>query len=139
MREEAVTAAEGWIKTVMDKMHKVDGFIKESQRLTTGAGELSQVFNVTGCWLITTTSTSRSSTQDSEGLHVLEWRGCSSRDTYRNLQLSHPHRGDKSIDLLPFHQASWKYIQHFSLYLALNRQINQILDNSKALDSLNYK
>ncbi|PPQ87954.1 hypothetical protein CVT25_001139 [Psilocybe cyanescens] len=37
MREEAVTAAEGWIKTVMDKMHKVDGFIKESQRLTTGA------------------------------------------------------------------------------------------------------
>ncbi|KAF8178062.1 cytochrome P450 [Pholiota molesta] len=38
MREEveAVIAAEGWTKTAMGKMRKVDSFIKESQRLAVG-------------------------------------------------------------------------------------------------------
>lgn len=42
MREEveAVIEAEGWTKLSMGKMRKVDSFIKESQRLSIGAGEL---------------------------------------------------------------------------------------------------
>jgi cytochrome P450 len=30
---EAAVAAEGWTKTGMDKMHKIDSFIRESQRM----------------------------------------------------------------------------------------------------------
>lgn len=41
MREEveAVIEAEGWTKLSMGKMRKVDSFIRESQRLSIGAGE----------------------------------------------------------------------------------------------------
>jgi hypothetical protein len=30
---EAVVAQEGWTKTAMDKMHKIDSFLRETQRL----------------------------------------------------------------------------------------------------------
>jgi Cytochrome P450 len=33
---EAAVAEEGWTKAGMDKMHKLDSFLRESQRLDTG-------------------------------------------------------------------------------------------------------
>lgn len=43
LREEVeqVIQAEGWTKLSMAKMRKVDSFIKESQRMTVGASELT--------------------------------------------------------------------------------------------------
>lgn len=39
MREEveAIVEAEGWTKASMGKMRKLDGFVKESQRLAIGS------------------------------------------------------------------------------------------------------
>jgi hypothetical protein len=40
MREEAerVVAAHGWTKAALGNMHKIDSFLRESLRLTTGPG-----------------------------------------------------------------------------------------------------
>ncbi|KAH9477540.1 Cytochrome P450 monooxygenase 71 [Psilocybe cubensis] len=44
MREEVrvVTNEEGWTKMAMDKLHKVDSFVRESQRLTAGGVALAR-------------------------------------------------------------------------------------------------
>lgn len=40
MREEAerVVAAQGWTKAALSNMHKIDSFVRESMRLSTGPG-----------------------------------------------------------------------------------------------------
>lgn len=44
---EAIVGEEGWSKAALDKMRKVDSFLKENQRLKgTGSGKLTRILGL---------------------------------------------------------------------------------------------
>ena len=75
MREEVerVVKEEGWNKLALQKMHKIDSFLKESQRFDgLGSGETS-LFHRLFFGLVLTLNPSFHDAYDSQGLYFLGW------------------------------------------------------------------
>ena len=94
---ESVVATDGWTKLAMGKMHKVDSFLRESQRFD-GLGVCPSLLSpLSASALIFSTDThtvsSDHATLRSEALHLLEWSDGPCRDAaVLHVHVSAPRR-----------------------------------------------